>query len=49
MRFGNKAQHRGHNNIGMADAFAEPIVGGPAGAVSLKDSENGRNLRAGSG
>ena len=45
MRFGNKTQYRGDNDIRMAHAVAKPIIRGPAGAVRLQDVENGHNLR----
>ena len=42
MRFGNKAQHRGNSNVGMADTVAEPIIAWPC----WRDQPQGQSITA---
>jgi hypothetical protein len=45
MRLADKAQHAGHRDIGMTDAFAEPIRRLDRGALLFEHTEHARYLR----
>ena len=44
MSLGEKAQGRGDGDVGVADAVAEPVVAGPAGAIGFQGRKHGRDL-----